>query len=96
MEPTEPSTEENQPPNLASQSELDDIPNHQDWWDNADVYRLIKPEAFRRFLYGYDQLLKNLDSDRDNNEVASPTIGSITRPSSDEQSKLKQSPLVRG
>ena len=96
VEPTKPPTEEDQPPNPTNQSELDDAPDRQDWWDDADVSGLIDLEAFHRFLHGYDQLLENSDSDRDDDEVASPTVGSSTGPSSDEQPKLRQSPWARG
>ena len=96
MEPTEPPTEEDQSPNLTGQNKLDDTPDRQDWWDDADVSGLIDPEAFCRFLYGCDQLLENSDSDHDNNEVTSPTAGSIARRSLDEQPKLRQSPSMIG
>ena len=84
VEPTKPPTEEDQPPNLTNRSELDDAPNRQDWWDDADVSGLIDPEPFRCFLHGCDQLLENSDSDRDDNEVASPMVGSSTRRSPDQ------------
>ena len=96
MEPTKPPMEENQPPNPTNRSEPDDTPNRQDWWDDVNLSRLIDLEAFRRFLYGCNQLLENSDSDRDDDEVASPTVGSSTGPSSDEQPKLRQSPSTKG
>jgi hypothetical protein len=51
------------------------------------VSRLIDPDTFLCFIYGYDQLLENLDSDGDDNDVASPTVGSSIGPSSEGQMK---------
>jgi hypothetical protein len=65
VEPNKPPTEEDQPLNPTNRSDLDDIPDQQDWWDDADVSKLIDPKAFRCFLYSYDQLHENLDSDHD-------------------------------
>jgi hypothetical protein len=96
VESTKPPTEEDKPPNLTSQSKLDDTPDQQDWWDDADVSGLIDPKAFRRFLYGCDRLLENSNLDRDDDEVALPMAGSDTGPSSDEEPKLGQSSLARG
>jgi len=96
VEPTEPPTEEDQPPNPTNRNDLDDIPDQQDWWDDADVSGLIDPEAFCRFLYSYDQLLENSDLDHDYDEVAPPMTGSNPKPSPDKQPKLGQSPPMRG
>lgn len=55
MEPTEPSSEEHQPPNPTDRDDLDNTPDQQDWWDDTDVSGPIDLEAFCRFLYSYDQ-----------------------------------------
>ena len=96
VEPTEPPIEESQYPNLTNQNDLDDAPNQQDWWDDADVSRLIDPEAFHRFLYSCDKLLENLDSDHDDDEAMPLMAGSDPKPSLDEQLKLRQSPPAKG
>ena len=89
VEPTKPPIEESQPPNLTNRSDLDTAPDQQDRWDDTDVSGLIDTEAFRSFLYSYDQLLKNLDSDHDDDEAVLPTTGFDPEPSLDEQSKLR-------
>jgi hypothetical protein len=79
-----------------NQDDIDNTPDQQGWWDDTDVTRLIDPKAFRRFLYSYDQLLKNSDSDGEDNEVISRVSGTSTEPSPDEQPKLGQSPSTKG
>ena len=66
----------------------EDTPNQQDWWYDADVSRLIDPEAFDCFLYGYDQLLENSDSEGDGDEAIPRTPDTNTESSPDKQPKL--------
>ena len=84
VEPTEPPTEEHQPQEPIEQDDVNDTPDQQDWWDDADVSGLIDPEAFCRFLYSSDQLLEDSNSDGDDNEVISRASGTNTKPSPDE------------
>ena len=45
--------------------EKSDNSNHEDWWHSADTSRLVNPIAFCWFLDNYDQLLKNTNSNDD-------------------------------
>ena len=88
MEPTEPPTEEHQPQEPVDRDDINDTLDQQDWWDDVDVSELIDLEDFRCFLYSYDQLLEDSDSNGDDNEVISHALGTNTKPSPDEQPKL--------
>lgn len=92
MEHTEPPMEERQSSNLADRNDLNNALDQQDWWDDADVSRLINLEDFSHFLKGCDQLLENSDSNHDDDEVVLHMSGSNPEPPSDEQPKLRQSP----
>ena len=96
VEPTKPPMEEHQPQESVDQDDADDTLDQQGWWDNANVSRLINPEAFHHFHYSCNQLLKNSNSDGDDNEAFSRVLGTGTERSLDEQSKLKQSPSMKG
>ena len=58
VELTEPLIVEYQPPNPMGQDDIDDTPDQQGWWDDADVSGLIDPKAFHRFLYSLTSYLR--------------------------------------
>jgi hypothetical protein len=91
VEPPKPLTEEYQPPNLTGRDDIDDIPDQQGWWDDADV-RTHRSSSFSSFSLQ----LRLADSDHDNDEVIPPMAGSDTGPSSDEQPKPGQPPSTEG
>jgi hypothetical protein len=93
VEPTEPPTEEHQSQEPTNHDGVDGASNQHDWWDDADVS--VDPEAFCHFLYGYNQLLENSDSDGDGDETI-PRASNINIESSpDRQTKLKESPSMK-
>lgn len=47
--PTKPPMEVRQTPDLMGQDDGDHAPDQHDRWDDADVFGLIDPEAFRHF-----------------------------------------------
>jgi hypothetical protein len=61
--------EEHQPQEPIDHDNTDGTPDQQDWWDDTDVSELIDPEAFCHFLYSYDQLLENSNSDSNDDEA---------------------------
>ena len=69
VEPTEPPMEERQSQGSTDHDNAEDTPDQQDWWDDADISRLIDLEAFRHFLYGCNQLLENSDSNGNDDEA---------------------------
>jgi hypothetical protein len=80
--------EDHQPQDPANHDDADDAPDQHDWWYNADVSRLIDPEAFSRFLYSCDQLLEDSDPEDDDDEATSYMSDIKTRPSPGGQPKL--------
>lgn len=96
MELTKPPTEDHQLQELTDRDDIDDTLDRQDWWNDADVSRLIDLEVFHLFLYSWDKLLEVSDSNGDDNEVTSHASGTNTKPSLDERLKLGQSPMMKG
>ena len=70
VEPIKPLMEEHHPQEPTDHVKVDSAPNQHDWWDDADMFGLIVPKAFRHSLYGCDQLLENSNTDGDNEEIA--------------------------
>jgi hypothetical protein len=95
VEHIEPPTEEYQPQNPAHHGNADDAPHQCDWWDDADVSRLIDPEAFSHFLYSCDKLFEDSDSDGDDDETIPHTLGINPKSSPDRQPEPRRSPLTK-